>query len=155
MGAPLFRPDDLLRRLGSLPPILGGRPDCRAVDAEARAYVRAWGGSGHPRLVDRADMSQYRLAELLAVAVLISGYIFWVVLNLGVTGCDASQRRVGGAEYPCPTNRMLSPGLPSRLRPRDDQSYTMLIGSFCLQTLPLAVSRSRSDSKSWSLAKYY
>ncbi len=34
-------------------------------------------------LVDRVDVSQYRLAAHLGLAVLIYGYVLWVILNLG------------------------------------------------------------------------
>lgn len=46
-------------------------------------------------LVDRVDVSQYRLAAHLCAAVLIFGYIFWVATRMGQEGNAAQQPPLG------------------------------------------------------------
>ena len=48
-------------------------------------------------LVTRVDVSQYRLAPHLGVAVLILGYTLWLFFDLG-----AGRREAGGATAPGP-----------------------------------------------------
>lgn len=45
-------------------------------------------------LVDRPDVSQYRLTAHLALAIVIYGYMFWVALNLLATDTAAERHRV-------------------------------------------------------------
>ena len=47
-------------------------------------------------LVERTDVSQYRLAAHLSAAVLIFGYIFWVAIRLGKHGAPGSQTAANG-----------------------------------------------------------
>ena len=47
-------------------------------------------------LVERTDVSQYRLAAHLCAAVLIFGYIFWVALRLGKTQEPHERHAAGG-----------------------------------------------------------